>query len=41
VVVDDIGGPQWTALNPYLTGSDLTANGVRRRIEDSEGDVDL
>jgi len=41
VVVDTIGGPRWTALNPYLTGSDLTANGVRRRIEDSEGDVDL
>jgi len=41
VVLDTVGGPRWTALNPCMTGNDLTANGVRRRIEDSEGDVDL
>lgn len=41
VVVGAIGGPQWAALDPQFNGSDLTANGVRTRIEDSEGEVDL
>jgi hypothetical protein len=41
VVVDEIGGPQWAALNPHISGGDLVANGVRWRIEDSEGEVDL
>jgi hypothetical protein len=41
VVLDTIGGPQWTRLNPRVNGSDLVADGVRWRIEDSEGDVDL
>jgi hypothetical protein len=41
VLVDEIGGPQWTALNPHINGSDLVANGVRWRVEDSEGDVNL
>jgi hypothetical protein len=41
VVVGEIGGRQWAALDPHLDGSDLTANGVRWRIEDSEGEVDL
>jgi hypothetical protein len=41
VVVDTIGGAQWTSLSPHVNGSDLVANGVRRRIENSEGDVDL
>jgi hypothetical protein len=41
VVLHTIGGPQWTRLNPRVNGSDLVANGVRWRIEDSEGDVDL
>ena len=41
VVVDTIGDPRWTALNPHVNGDDLVANGVGRNIEDSEGDVDL
>jgi hypothetical protein len=41
VVLDSVGGPQWAALNPHVSDSDLVANGVRWRIEDSEGDVDL
>ena len=41
VVVDTIGGPRWTALNPHVNGDDLVANSVGRSIEDSEGDVDL
>jgi hypothetical protein len=41
VVLDTIGGPQWTALHPHVNGDDLVANGVRWSIEDSEGDVDL
>ena len=41
VVVDTIGGPKWTALDPRVNGDDLVANGVRWSIEDSEGDVDL
>jgi len=41
VVVDTIGGPRWTALNPQVNGDDLVANSVGRSIEDSEGDVDL
>jgi hypothetical protein len=41
VVVGTIGGRQWATLDPRINGSDLTANGVRWRIEDSEGDVDL
>jgi hypothetical protein len=41
VVVGAIGDPQWAALNPHFNGIDLTANGVRWRIEDSEGEVDL
>jgi hypothetical protein len=41
VVLDTIGGPQWTALDPHMNGGDLVANGVRWKIEESEGDVDL
>jgi hypothetical protein len=41
VVIGAISGPQWIALDPHMNGSDLVANGVRRNIEDSEGDVDL
>ena len=41
VVVGAIGGRQWAALDPHLNAYDLTANGVRWCIEDSEGDVDL
>lgn len=41
VVLGAIGGPQWTALDPQMEDGDLVANGVRWRIEDSEGDVDL
>jgi hypothetical protein len=41
VVIGAVGGPEWTALSPYLYGSDLEANGVRWSVEESEGDVDL
>jgi hypothetical protein len=41
VVLGRVGDPQWTTLNPHVNRSDLVANGVRWRIEDSEGDVDL
>ena len=41
VVLGTIGGPQWAALNPYLNGNDLVANGVRWSIEVSEGEVHL
>jgi hypothetical protein len=41
VVLGPIGGPQWAALNPHMSGSELVANGVRWSITDSEGDVDL
>lgn len=41
VVLATVGDPQWTALNPHMNGGDLVANGVRWRIEDSEGEVDL
>jgi len=41
VVVGPIGGAHWASLNPHINGSDLTANGVRWCIEDSEGEVDL
>ena len=41
VLLDAIGGPRWTALNPHMNGDDLMANGVRWGVEDSEGDVDL
>jgi hypothetical protein len=41
VVLGSIGGPQWTALDPHIKGSYLVANGVRWRIEESEGEVHL
>ena len=41
VVLGTVGGPEWTALNPRLDGSELEANGVRWSIEGSEGNVDL
>ena len=41
VVLDTIGGPRWTALDPHVHGGDLVANGVRWSIESSEGEVDL
>ena len=41
VTVGAIGDEGWRALDPYLTDDELVANGVRRRIEDSEGDVNL
>jgi hypothetical protein len=41
VVLDTIGGPQWTALKPHLNDGDLVVNGVRWSIEASEGEVDL
>ena len=40
-VLGEIGDPKWTALDPRIEDGDLVANGVRWRIEDSEGDVDL
>ena len=41
VAIGMIDDPQWTALDVHIDGSDLVANGVRWRIADSEGDVDL
>jgi hypothetical protein len=41
VALGAIGDPKWAALNAHMNGSDLVANGVRWRIEDSEGEVDL
>jgi hypothetical protein len=41
VVIGVIGDAQWAALDPRMTNGELVANGVRRRIEASEGDVDL
>ncbi len=41
VVLGMIGDRRWTALDPHMDGSELVASGVRRHIEDSEGDVDL
>ena len=41
VVLGVVGDPQWTALDPRVVDGELVANGVRRRIEDSEGVVDL
>jgi hypothetical protein len=40
-VIGAVGGSEWTALSPYLFGSDLEANGVRWGVEESEGDVEL
>ena len=41
VVLGVIGDSQWAALDPRRTGGELVVNGVRRCIEDSEGDVNL
>jgi hypothetical protein len=41
VVIGVIGDAQWTALDPRMTDGELVANGARRRVEDSEGEVDL
>jgi hypothetical protein len=41
VVVGEIGGAEWTALGPHMSGSELVANDVRWSIEGSEGDVNL
>jgi hypothetical protein len=41
VRVGGVGGDDWAALSPRLRGSDLEANGLRWRVEDSEGNVDL
>jgi hypothetical protein len=41
VVLGAIGDPQWTALGVEVQGGELVVNGVRRRIEDSEGDAKL
>jgi hypothetical protein len=41
VVLGVIGDSQWTALDPRMTDGELVVNGVRRRIEDSEGNVNL
>jgi hypothetical protein len=41
VVLGAVGDPQWTALDPQIENGELVANGVRRRIESCEGDVDL
>jgi hypothetical protein len=41
VVLGSVGGPEWTALAPCMSGDDLEANGARWSIDQSEGDVDL
>jgi hypothetical protein len=41
VTLGPIDGPQWAALDPHMNSDDLVANGVRWKIEHSEGDVDL
>ena len=41
VVLGAIGDSQWTALDPQIKDGDLVANGVRWRIEDSEGEMNL
>ncbi|MCV7364467.1 hypothetical protein [Mycolicibacterium neworleansense] len=41
VVIDTVGGPQWTSLAIDLEGEQIRANGVRWVVERSEGTVDL
>jgi hypothetical protein len=41
VVLGAVGDAHWTALDPQIENGELVANGVRRRIEASEGDVNL
>jgi hypothetical protein len=36
-----VGGPEWTVLGPCMSGENLEANGVRWKVEQSEGNVDL
>jgi hypothetical protein len=40
-VLGAVGDAQWRALDPQIENGELVANGVRRRIEASEGDVNL
>jgi len=41
VVLGAVGDSQWNAMGPRISDGELVANGVRRHIEDSEGDVNL
>jgi hypothetical protein len=41
VAVGVVGDSQWTVLEPRITDGELVVNGVRRRIQDSEGEVNL
>jgi hypothetical protein len=39
VLIDEVDGPDWTALGIKLCGNQIHANGVRWIIERSEGNV--
>ncbi|MGV9803600.1 hypothetical protein ACWDTP_36695 [Mycobacterium sp. NPDC003449] len=41
VVIDDIGGSRWRALEIGCSGDQIHANGVRWIVEDSEGTLNL
>jgi hypothetical protein len=39
VLIDEVGGPVWSALRIGLCGNQIQANGVRWIIDRSEGNV--
>ncbi|WP_200828139.1 hypothetical protein [Mycobacterium sp. 3519A] len=41
VVLGVVGDSGWAAMDPRISDGELVANGVRRHIENSEGDVKL
>jgi hypothetical protein len=41
VVLGEVGGPEWAALDPRLDGGEVEASGVRWSVKECEGNVDL